>query len=140
MPFREKSAWIMSATLLVVGLFYFYAVAAVWSESGSLAQPMLPLVIAYTVILIVLSVVGHVAIGILAPKDANAPPDERERQIISRSGHYASYAIAIGIVMSLGVYLFSRNGDLLFYTVFASLMIGQILEYVFQIILYRTTI
>ena len=140
MPFREKSAWIMSFSLLLVGMFYFYAVAVIWSQSGQLAQPMLPLVFAYTVCLVVLSIVGHVAIAILAPKDANARPDERERQIFNRAGRYSSFVIASGIVISLGLYLISHNGDLLFYTVFASLMIGQVMEYAFQIILYRTSV
>lgn len=140
MPFREKSAWIMTFGLLLVGTLYFYAVAVIWSASGQLAQPMLPLVVAYTVCLVVFSVVGHVAIAILAPKEANARPDERERQIISRSGHYSSFVVASGIVMSLGLYLFWHDGDLLFYTVFGSLMLGQIMEYVFQIFLYRTSV
>ena len=140
MPFREKSAWIMSFALLLAGVFYFYVVAVTLSESGHLAQPMLPLVVVYTVCLVLLSVVGHVAIAIWAPKDANATLDERERQIFNRAGHHSSYVIASGIVMSLGLYLFSHDGDLLFYTVFASLIIGQVMEYAFQIFLYRTSV
>lgn len=140
MPFREKSAWIMSFALLVAGLVYFYVVSVIWSESGQLAQPVLPLVVVYTVCLVVLSVGGHVAIAIMAPKEANAPPDEREQQIFNRAGHYSSYVIAVGILMSLGLYLFSRDGNLLFYTVFASLMVGQVMEYAMQIVLYRTSV
>ncbi len=140
MPFREKSAWIMSFTLLLVGMMYFYGVAVIWSESGQLAQPMLPMVVVYTICLVALSIVGHAVIAILAPKDASARPDERERQIFSRAGHYSSYVIASGIVVSLGLYLVSHNGDLLFYTVFASFMIGQVMEYAFQILLYRTSV
>lgn len=140
MPFQEKSAWIMSIALLVVGLLYFYLVSVVSSELGRLAPPMLPLVVGYTISLVVLSVVGHIAIAILAPNDANAALDERERQIVNRAGHYSSYVIAIGIVMSLGSYLIAPDGDLLFYTIFASLMIGQVMEYAFQILLFRTSI
>lgn len=130
----------MSFALLVAGLVYFYVVSVIWSESGQLAQPVLPLVVVYTVCLVVLSVGGHVAIAIMAPKEANAPPDEREQQIFNRAGHYSSYVIAVGILMSLGLYLFSRDGNLLFYTVFASLMVGQVMEYAMQIVLYRTSV
>ncbi len=77
--------------------------------------------------------------AILAPKEANAAADERERSIFDRAGHYSSYFMGAGVVMSLGAYMFVRSGDLLFYTVFASLMVGQIMEYVFQIVFYRTT-
>lgn len=138
MPFREKSAWIMSFVLLALGLAYFYAVGAIGSQSGQLAAPMLPLVIAYTVCLVLLAIVGHIVIAALAPRDANAAADERERRIFERAGHFSSYILGAGIVMSLGYYLLSRDGDLLFYAVFASLMLGQIMEYVFQIIFYRT--
>ena len=139
MPFREKSAWIMSVALLALGLAYFYAVAAIWSASGQLAAPMLPLVIAYTVALILLAVIGHIVIAVLAPKEANAAADERERRIFERAGHFSSYVLGAAIVMSLGFYLLSRDGDLLFYTVFASLMLGQFMEYALQIVFYRTT-
>ena len=140
MPFKEKSAWIMALLLISLGAAYFYVVATISSESGQLATPLLRLIVIYTVCIIVLSAIGHTAIAILAPKDANAAVDERERSIFDRAGHYASYFMGVGVVMSLGAYLFIRSGDLLFYTVFASLMVGQIMEYVFQIIFYRTSV
>lgn len=138
MTFREKSAWIMFLALMVAGAIYFYLVGVIWSESGQLAQPMLPLVVIYTLCLVVLAVIGHIAIAIMAPKEADSPADEREKQIIIRAGHYSSYVLAVGVLLSLGFYLFLRDGDLLFYTIFASLMAGQIAEYVLQIIFYRT--
>jgi hypothetical protein len=76
-------------------------------------------------------------VGILSPKEANAPLDERERKIVHRAGNLSSYVFATGVVLSLGVYLFSASGDLLFYGVFASLMLGQLAEYLIQIALYR---
>ncbi|MGB5490951.1 MAG: hypothetical protein WBM76_09025 [Woeseiaceae bacterium] len=139
MPFQEKSAWIMAILLLIVGAAYFSAVLGAWSETGKLGEPMLPLFIAYTICLVVLAVVAQVAIAIFSPKEANVAADERERRIFDRAGHYSSYFMGAGVVMSLGAYMFVRSGDLLFYTVFASLMVGQIMEYVFQIIFYRTT-
>ena len=87
-----------------------------------------------------MAVVGHIAIAVLAPTEANASPDERERQIFNRAGHYSSYFLAVGVVLALGYYLVSRNGDLLFYGVFASLMLGQVMEYLIQIFLYRTSV
>lgn len=140
MPFREKSAWIMSIALLVGGFLYFGAVVSAWSEFGQLASPAIPRIVAYTVCLVVIAIVGHIVIAALAPKDANAPVDEREKQIFTRAGYYSSYVFGAGVVTSLGIYVFSNSGDLLFYTVFASLMMGQIAEYFFQILFYRTSI
>ena len=42
MPFREKSAWIMSIALLVGGFLYFRVVLSPWAESGQLAPPTIP--------------------------------------------------------------------------------------------------
>ena len=122
------------------GFFYFHSVLSAWSESGRLASPAIPKILAYTGILVAIAIVGHIVAAALAPKEANASVDEREKQIFVRAGHYSSYVFAAGILSSLGVYVVSGSGDLLFYTVFASLMVGQIVEYVFQILFYRTSI
>ncbi|MGI9238704.1 MAG: hypothetical protein ACR2QZ_15000 [Woeseiaceae bacterium] len=140
MPFHEKSAWIMAFLLALLGAAYFYNVIEIWSGTGQLVAPMLPLVVVYTISLVVLAAGGHAVIAVLAPKEANAATDERERLIFDRAGHYSSYVIGAGIVLSLGLYLLLHNGDLLFYMVFASLMMGQIMEYVFQITFYRTSV
>ncbi len=130
----------MSLSLLLGGVFYFGVVAAMSAEIGQLAQPILTVVTVYTLILIVIAIVGHIAIAILAPKDANAPLDERERRIFDRAGHASSYVFGAGVVLSLGLYLFSHSGDVLFYSIFASLMIGQLAEYAIRIFFYRAAI
>lgn len=139
MSFLEKSAWIMSLALLVTGLFYFNAVNAISNEIGQLAFPHLPMVIAYTVVLCLISVIGHIVIAILSPKEANASHDEREQKIIFKASHLSSYVTGTCIVSSLGLFLFHHDGDLLFYCVFGSLMVSQLSEYLLQIFLSRTS-
>lgn len=140
MAFQEKSAWVMSISLLLGGIFYFGVVNEMTSEIGGLPPPILPTVVLYTIILIVVAIVGHIAIAVLAPRDANAPLDEREKTIFHRASHLSGYLLGAGIVPSLGYYLFTHDGDGFFYGVFASLMISQLAEYVFRILLYRTVI
>lgn len=140
MAFNEKSAWIMSFALLVGGLFYFGVVAKISLEIGQLVPPLLPLVAVYTAILAVAAIVGHIVIALTALKEASASLDERERQLVVRAGHHSGLVFGAGVIMSLGVYLFTYNGNLLFYCVFASLMISQLAEYVLQIVLYRTAV
>ena len=140
MAFHEKSAWLMAIALLVGGALYYGTVAAAWLKLDLLLPPLGPMVVVYTVVLTVLAIVGHIAIAVLAPGDANTPVDERERQIFARAGHRASALLAVGILMSLGVYLFIRSGDLLFYTAFASLMVAQIAEYGFRIVYFRSSV
>lgn len=140
MAFREKLAWVMSAALLFGGIFYLRAILSVWSESGELASPGIPLILAYTAFIVITAIVGHIVVVAIAPEDADAPVDERERLIFNRAGHYSSYVIAAGILFSLGLYVFSNSGDLLFHTVFASLLVGHVLEYLLQILFYRTSV
>jgi len=140
MPFREKSAWIMSLGLLLGGTIYFGVVIAKTVQLGELVSPRLPLVVIFSIVLVLVAIIGHALAAALAPKDAAAGIDERERRIITLAGHLSAYIFGFGVVMSLGWYLFSYNGDLLFYGVFASLMLGQLAEYVVQIFLYRTRI
>lgn len=140
MAFQEKSAWIMSVALMLGGMFYFGVVNTMTAEMGQLAPPILPSVVLYTIILCVVAITGHIAIAVLAPRDANAPLDEREKTIFARAGHFSSYFLGAGVVLSLGIYLFSRNGDVLFYGVFASLMIAQLAEFVIRIFYYRVVV
>ena len=140
MPFQEKSAWIMSIALLLGGVSYFVVVASTSSGIGELAPPILPLVAVYTIILIIVAIVGHIVVAVLAPKDANTSVDERERKIFDRAGHLSGYLFGAGVILSLGLYLLSNDGHLLFYGVFASLMISQLAEYAVRIFLYRTAV
>ena len=140
MSFREKSAWIMSIALLLGGMVYFSTVVSIWFESGQLASPAIPLLVTCTLVICVLAVIGHIVGATLTPKDAHTAVDERERQIFSRAGHYGSVVSGAGVVMSLGGYLLLQSGDLLFHTVLASLMLGQVADYVLQIRYYRTSI
>ena len=140
MAFQEKSAWIMSLALLVGGVFYFGVVALMSSAIGKLAPPILPVVAVYTGILVLIAIVGHIVAAVLAPRDAGAPVDERDRAVTTRAGHLSGYVFGAGAILSLGFYLFSYDGDILFYGVFASLMISQLVEYGTQIYLYRTTV
>ena len=137
MSFQEKSAWVMSLALAIGGMFYFTTVSGLSAEINQLAPPIIPAIVVYTLILIIISILGHIAIAVFSPRDADAPLDEREREIFSRSGNFAGYVFGFGVIMSLGMYLFSYSGDALFYGVFASLMISQLAEYAARIFLYR---
>lgn len=140
MPFHEKSAWIMSVALLLGGVFYFAVVVSLSGELGGLVPPILPLVVLYTVLLVVVAVIGHIVVAICAPREANAALDERERRIFDRAGHLSGYVFGAGVLLSLALYLFTYDGNLLFYGVFGSLMLGQLAEYVIQIRLYRAVV
>lgn len=138
--FHEKSAWIMSLALLLGGAVYFGIVASLSAELGRLAPPNVPVVVVYTVVLVILAIIGHALVALLSPRDANSAYDERERRIVDRAGDLSGYVFGSGVLLSLALYLFTYDGNLLFYAVFASLMLGQLAEYVAQILLFRSTV
>jgi len=130
----------MFFALLLGGVFYFIEVASMSAGLGALARPGLGLIIVFTIALVILAVVGHIVIAIFTLREAGGAADERERRIFDRAGHLSGYVFGFGVVPSLGIYLFTQDGNLLFYSVFASLMISQLAEYVVQIFLYRTVV
>ena len=137
MSYSEKSAWIMSVALGLSSAYYFATIISMYLTTGEWTPPTLPLLLVYSIILIVIAVVGHIIITIFAKKDVNAKLDERERGIIIRTGHASRYILTTCIILSFGLYLFTYNGDLFFYSVLGSLIIGQLSEYALQIIYYR---
>lgn len=137
MPFREKSAWLMALSLALASVAYAVAVAGMSNAVGRLVPPLVPLVVAFTVVLTALAAGSHIVIALLAPKDAVAGADERERTISQRAGAWSGYVFATGVALALGQYLFVRSGDVLFYLVFGSWVLAQLSEYVFEIALYR---
>ena len=137
MSFREKSAWIMSVALLLGGWFYLSVVSQMSAALGHLAPPNVPIVVKYSLLLVALAVIGHIVAAAVSPRDATAPVDERERLILDRAGNLSGNLLGVAVLVSLGHYLYWQDGNLLFYCVFASLLISQLAEYALQIMLYR---
>lgn len=139
MPFQEKSAWVMSCALLATGAWYF---ATVISKSGDglLAAPSLPVLAAYTILLTIFAIAGHIVIALFSIKDANAKTDERERRIFEKAGSISSNFFALGIIWSLILFIVTSSGNLLFYSVFGSLILRELLMYLLRIFFYRRPI
>lgn len=138
MSFKEKSAWLMSCALLVATVFYFARVISASQGVDQLPPPHIPSLFAYTLLLAVIAIVGHIFIASFSAKDANAKVDEREQKIFERAGYWSSQLLGGGVIVSLLLYLFFNNGDLLFYTVLGSLILAQLINYAVQIYSYRT--
>lgn len=136
MSFREKSAWAMGALMTLAGLYYLNLVVGASGQLGAPAPPV-GIFTAYVVLVVVGSVAAQAALGALAPKDANAPPDERERPAIQRAGNWSGIVLGFGAAASLLHYLQHGDGNLLFHSVLGSLIVSQIAEYAFQIALFR---
>jgi hypothetical protein len=137
MPFHEKSAWVMAVTMVAGGGAYFWTIASLSAELGHLAPPILRTVLVFTVVIIVLAIVGHILIAALSPQDADAASDERERKIAGKAAHLSGYVLGVGAIGALALYLFTYDGNLMFYIVFGSLILSQLAESAVRILLHR---
>lgn len=136
MSFREKSAWVMAALMLGAGFYYIHLAVGTTREVGWTA-PSVGVLVPFTLLVIVLSVVAQVILAVLTPNEANAPADERERPLLDRAGHWAGFVLAAGAVASVLHFFYHQNGVVLFHLIMVSLILSQISEYVFQIVLIR---
>jgi hypothetical protein len=131
--YREKSAWVMGVLMLAAGLYYLHLSA---SELGSGAPPV-AIVIPFTILVVVASIVAQTTMAILMPKDASAAADERERPLLDRAGNWSGLVLGAGAVSSILYFAYHPDGELLFHMIMGSLIISQIAGYGFQIGLLR---
>ena len=139
MSFREKSAWVMAALMTVAGVYYLNLVVGTSRELGAIAPPV-GIFIAYTVLVVIGSVVAQVVLAISSPREANAPADERERPLLQRAGNWSGLVLGFGAVTSLLYFLVHADGNLLFHMVLGSLIVSQVAEYALQITLLRRSV
>jgi cytochrome b561 len=135
MSFQVKSAWVMALLLTVAGGVYFVAVRDASQALGTTAPAVV--VVSFVLLVVVGSLVTHLVLALASPRQASAPTDERDRQLLYRAGHGSSYVLAIGVMLSLGHYLVHGDGNMLFHLTMASLIAAQIAEYGLQIALDR---
>lgn len=135
--FREKCACAMAVVLTVAGAYYVSEVIGASAALGETAPPDMHLVLIYVVMIVIASIVVTSVLATSAGKEAGAPADERERLIQHKAGNWAGYVLAVPVVSGLFHYSVNGDGDLLFHLVFLSLLLSQIADYVFQVVLFR---
>lgn len=133
MPFRERAAWVMSGTLILIGGFYLKLVIADGVSPSSAAVP-------FVLFSIVTAMAVQIALAVMSPREASSPVDERERLVIDKAAHFSSYVLASGAVVGLGMFMVFEDGMRLFHIVLVSLILGQIAEYGAQIFLFRSRV
>ena len=131
MSFREKTAWISLVSISGIYAFYFWSVL----HSGALARSggLLGTVIALAVVQTVLTI----AVAIFAPKEAQAPRDERDRLIDLRATRFAYAALAGSLACAC--FFGGFNPPIIFNVnaLLSILVIAEILRSGCQIIQYR---
>ncbi|MEM8615938.1 MAG: hypothetical protein AAGF20_03280 [Pseudomonadota bacterium] len=142
MPPWERNYWVLAISVLLSSSYYFGTVISKSLAAGAVIAPSLKLIIVYVVLQIVLSVGGVVAFIILArirsgEDGLDEKPDERDLAFQTRAEAGAGHLLSFGVAVALVYFFAHRNGDLLFHTVLAGLVLGEMARCVIQIIAYR---
>ena len=134
MSFREKSAWISLLSMLVIYGSYFWSAVHSGPHFGDIHLLGL---LATIILLVIIQVALTIAVAIFAPKDAQAPRDERDRLIELKATRvaYAGLATAVACACFFGTMeppiVFNAN-SLVFI-----LVTCEIMRYAYQVIQYR---
>ena len=127
MSFREKTAWISLLSMACIyGLYY-------WSVLHAAPVSLLGTII----VLVIVQVVLTIAVAIFAPKEAQAPRDERDKLINLRATRFAYAALATSI--ALACFFGAFNPPIIFNTnaLLFVLVVAEILRSGCQIVQYR---
>jgi hypothetical protein len=134
MSFREKSAWISLLSMWGIYGFYYWSVLRSSPQGGHVQSSNL---LGTIIALVVVQTVLTIAVAIFAPKDAQAPPDERDRLIGLRATRFAYAALATSI--ALACFFAAFNPPIIFNTnaLLFILVVAEMLRSGCQIIQYR---
>lgn len=135
MPFKEKIAWIsVVTTILVWGSFFGFMLATGGKLHGAVYFTGF---IAAVIVQTILATGAAIVTAALAPADANAGSDERDRDI-SRRAYALAYPVLIALVFCIAgsVHLGFDKIDMA-YAIMAAIVIAEVVHYAAQITGYR---
>ncbi|ACT60061.1 hypothetical protein [Hirschia baltica] len=136
MSFREKSAWVCFIGLLGVYGTYFvqngFQLPDTATRAG-LAYSQFWLMIS----LVVIMVAGHIVAAVLSPKDAEADCDERDSQIIAKSGALGGNIAMAGALLAAASAFKGATGFQVANWVLLAVFAGELVRYGMQIAKYR---
>ena len=132
MSFREKTAWVSILSMSGIYGLYFWSVIRSGEQGRAQFGNLLSTVIALAIVQVALTI----AVAVFAPREAKAPPDERDRLIGLRATRVAYAGLATGIACAcfFGAFtppiVFNAN-SLLFILVTAELLRSgcQVIQY-----------
>ena len=141
MPYREKSAWVAVAGMLVGYGGYFATIGlSPQAMGGDHPERLFRLFVLLTVATIVRLLImgaGTLTIRASSPADASAPADERDRAIAGRSAAIAYYVMMTGMVLVGMVMPFSTRGWAITNAALLAIVAAELARYGTIIAAYR---
>ena len=136
MPYREKTAWLTLAAIVITFTPYFMIVAATPPNAVSTVRQLGIFAIVVVVQVIILAV-GHAYLALSAPQEVRIPPDERDRAISTRSITAAYYVLIVGMVLVGCVMPFSAGGWKIVNAALFTIVLAELVHYGTAIASYR---
>lgn len=130
MTFREKSAWVcIAAILLVYGCYAF----KLW---GAPLRPLdaIGALVGSTVLMILITVAAHIAIALRTRPEKL---DERDQLVALRSARNAFYVLATGVWAVMYLAIASPQPILLAYAAMSAFVLAELVRLASQVVYYR---
>jgi hypothetical protein len=140
MSFREKSAWVTFALLLVGFVIYFAAVFNFLHgthASDGHGSGLFLLFLAIVTGFIVVEVVVHVVLAWRTPKEAKTPKDEREKLIEMKAMRPAFYMLLVGCFLTIGTLHLGTDAYHMAHSVLFVVWIAELVRYGMQLYYFR---
>lgn len=136
MTFREKIDWLSFAVILLGFSAYFWVFPyGVGNREGMAAQA--GLLIALAIIFTIVITIAATLFASMRPKEANAPADERDRDITRRASGIAYYVLIVGLAGCFALAHITRDLVLMLNAVLAAAVIAELVRLGLQLRFYR---
>lgn len=141
-PYREKSAWVAVAGMVIGYGGYFAAIATlppqiIGGDPPGMVLKLFALLSIATIVRLLIMGAGTLAIRASSPDDARAPADERDRAIAGRSAAIAYYVMMTGMVLVGMVMPFSARGWAITNAALFAIVVAELARYGTIIAAYR---
>lgn len=137
MTFHEKSRWIALCANLLVWGWYFVTLSRALAAGAPDVPWMIAMTIPVIIALTVIHVVAHIVVALLKPSEAEAPMDEREKDIARRAQAQAYNLLAVGIFIAIGSTLYYWNTLIAVNAVLFAFILAETVRYALEIAAYR---
>lgn len=138
MSFREKLAWAaFLTTLLAWGSYFAVVISRAASGEGTHDPALFYLFLAATIGQAVMMTAVATLIAILAPREAQAPADERDRSIGRRANGAAYFTVLLAIAAVIVAMHVGLRGTNVIFALIGVFILGEAVRFGTQALGYR---
>lgn len=137
LSYKEMRIWLHIVIIGLVYGFYFSLFIRSLLSGTALGGQWIGLLIATTVLITFSEIISQALLAVFRRKEANRPLDERDKQIESTATRISYYVLAVGLWFGFSSMFFSDSAVLMFNIIFFFFVLGEMLGFFYQAIIYR---